>query len=211
MPPRRPPPKRQLGLDTGPEAFALVHPRSPQRPNRPERLLPVSERQHALDIDRTPRFSAPARRTREEPKFALGDRVERDDGSARGEVSHGPQWDELAGWKWKVAQDGGPRHWWNESSMVPEQEDGREEGFDHAEVRSEGWNLAGDLMYVLQDRAESVAQLESLIEGATDRLRAALEAASDDARHGQRYAKPVRRDAEIARHRYTTATRRHPR
>jgi len=55
------------------------------------------------------------------PRFKAGDRVERDDGSARGEVAIVGNYDEtIGGYRYKVQQDDGARIYWNESSMRPE-------------------------------------------------------------------------------------------
>lgn len=58
------------------------------------------------------------------PKFKLGDLVERDDGSAHGEVSFVGTFDrELydmggSGWSYKVLEPNGRRFTWGENSMV---------------------------------------------------------------------------------------------
>jgi hypothetical protein len=56
------------------------------------------------------------------PKFRAGQRVIRDDGSARGEVAIVGNYDEtIGGYRYKVQQDGGGRIYWNESSMRAEE------------------------------------------------------------------------------------------
>ncbi len=64
-----------------------------------------------------------------------------------------------------------------------------------------GWNQAADLMYMLQERASSAEEVEAMVRGAKDRLEALLESVEEGMRHGGRYHKPVRRDAELARER----------
>lgn len=55
------------------------------------------------------------------PQFKAGDRVVRDDGSARGEVAIVGNYDEvIGGYRYKVQQDDGARIYWNESSTRAE-------------------------------------------------------------------------------------------
>lgn len=54
------------------------------------------------------------------PMFRVGDRVERDDGSERGEIAIVGNYDEtIGGYRYKVQQDDGARIYWNESSTRP--------------------------------------------------------------------------------------------
>jgi hypothetical protein len=56
------------------------------------------------------------------PKFRIGDRVQRDDGSSSGTVSFIGGYDPfIGGYRYKVQQDGGGRIYWNESSTRHEQ------------------------------------------------------------------------------------------
>ena len=53
------------------------------------------------------------------PKFKIGDRVVDEDGVRRGRVEHVGEYDAyLGGYRYKVQEDGGPRHFWNETSMA---------------------------------------------------------------------------------------------
>jgi hypothetical protein len=52
------------------------------------------------------------------PKFRVGDRVARKDGSQRGEVSYIGSYDDLIkGYRYKVLEPDGTRLFWNEGSM----------------------------------------------------------------------------------------------
>lgn len=73
---------------------------------------PRHGRRAFLDAQRRMRGSDP------EPRFKVGDHVERDDGSMTGVVTYIGQYDELiGGYRYKVQEPSGVRLFWNETSM----------------------------------------------------------------------------------------------
>jgi hypothetical protein len=58
-------------------------------------------------------------KTDPKPKFKLGDKVKDKDGSREGEVSFVGEYDaHIGGYRYKVKESNGTRHYWNETSMV---------------------------------------------------------------------------------------------